>query len=152
MGTYLRRLNKHTRTRTHTLIHNYVDYINSMYKKTYLVPLFMCNVSEPLYKFIFADYNTRYQSNQSNVCCKHIVVLCIKASNLGRYSTGKHKTIWNDRNIALSSKNRLMHSLVMSLFLYACESWTLIADTEDTGHGNELPQKAPRHHLQRPHL
>ena len=36
----------------------------------------------------------------------------------------KLKTIWNDRNIALSSKIRLMRSLVMSIFLYACESWT----------------------------
>ena len=42
----------------------------------------------------------------------------------------KLKTIWNDRNIALSSKIRLMRSLVMSIFLYACESWTLTADTE----------------------
>ena len=42
----------------------------------------------------------------------------------------KLKTIWNDRNIALSSKMRLMRSLVMSIFLYACESWTLIAYTE----------------------
>ena len=42
----------------------------------------------------------------------------------------KLKTIWNDRNIALSSKIRLMGSLVMSIFLYACESWTLTAETE----------------------
>ena len=42
----------------------------------------------------------------------------------------KLKTIRNDRNIGISSKIRLMRSLVMSIFLYACESWTLIADTE----------------------
>ena len=42
----------------------------------------------------------------------------------------KLKTIWNDRNIVLSSMIRLMRSLVMSIFLYACESWTLTADTE----------------------
>ncbi|KAK2194292.1 hypothetical protein NP493_116g00011 [Ridgeia piscesae] len=43
----------------------------------------------------------------------------------------KLKTIWNVIwNIALSSKIRLMRSLVMSIFLYACESWTLTADTE----------------------
>ena len=42
----------------------------------------------------------------------------------------KLKTIWNVRNIALSSKIRLMRSLVMSIVLYACESWTLTADTE----------------------
>ena len=33
----------------------------------------------------------------------------------------KLKTIWNDKNIAISSKIRLMRSLVMSVFLYACE-------------------------------
>ena len=42
----------------------------------------------------------------------------------------KLKTIWNDRNIVLSSKIRLMRSLVMSIFLYTCESWTLTADTQ----------------------
>ena len=42
----------------------------------------------------------------------------------------KLTTIWNDRNVALSSKIRLMRSLAMSIFLYACESWTLTADTE----------------------
>ncbi|KAK2190846.1 hypothetical protein NP493_66g02033 [Ridgeia piscesae] len=42
----------------------------------------------------------------------------------------KLKNIWNDRNIAFSSKIRLMRSLVMSIFLYVCESWTLTADTQ----------------------
>ncbi|KAK2174744.1 hypothetical protein NP493_779g00002 [Ridgeia piscesae] len=42
----------------------------------------------------------------------------------------KLKIIWNDRNIALSSKIRLMRSLVMSIFLYAWEFWTLTADKE----------------------
>ena len=35
------------------------------------------------------------------------------------------KPVWNDRNISLSSKTWLMCSLVTSIFLYACESWTL---------------------------
>ena len=35
--------------------------------------------------------------------------------------------VWNDRSISLSSKIRLMRSLVTSNFLYACESWTLTA-------------------------
>ena len=42
----------------------------------------------------------------------------------------KLKTIWKDRNIALSSKIRLMRALVMSIFLYACESWTLTVELE----------------------
>ena len=42
----------------------------------------------------------------------------------------KLKTIWSNKIIALSSKIRLMRSLVISIFLYACESWTLTADTE----------------------
>ena len=50
----------------------------------------------------------------------------------------KLKTIWNDRNIALSSKIRLMRSLVMSIFLYACESWTLTAETEKRIHAMEM--------------
>ena len=39
----------------------------------------------------------------------------------------KLKIIWKDKNIALSSKIRLMRSLVISIFLYACETWTLTA-------------------------
>ena len=42
----------------------------------------------------------------------------------------KLRTIWNNKKIATSSKIRLMRSLVMSIFLYACEAWTLTADTE----------------------
>uniref|UniRef100_UPI003AF6AD13 hypothetical protein n=1 Tax=Thiolapillus sp. TaxID=2017437 RepID=UPI003AF6AD13 len=38
------------------------------------------------------------------------------------------KPVWNDRSISLSSKIQLMRSLVTSIFLYACESWTLTAE------------------------
>ena len=37
----------------------------------------------------------------------------------------KLETIWKDKNIALNSKIRLMHSLVISIILYTCETWTL---------------------------
>ena len=37
------------------------------------------------------------------------------------------KPVWNDRGVSLSSKIRLMRSLVTSIFLYACELWTLTA-------------------------
>ena len=37
------------------------------------------------------------------------------------------KPVWIDKSISLSSKIRLMHSLVTSIFLYACGSWTLAA-------------------------
>ena len=37
------------------------------------------------------------------------------------------KPVWNDRSISLSSKIRLMCSLVISIFLHTCESWTLTA-------------------------
>ena len=32
------------------------------------------------------------------------------------------KPIWKDNNISLGSKVKLIHSLVISIFLYACES------------------------------
>ena len=37
----------------------------------------------------------------------------------------KLKPIWRDNNISLGSKVKLMRFLVISIFLYACESWTL---------------------------
>ena len=38
------------------------------------------------------------------------------------------KPVWNDRSISLTCKIRLMLSLVTSIFLHACESWTLTAE------------------------
>ena len=38
------------------------------------------------------------------------------------------KPVWIDKRISLGSKIWLMHSLVTSIFLYACESWTLTAE------------------------
>ena len=40
------------------------------------------------------------------------------------------KPVWIDKSISLSSKIRLMCSLVTSIFLYACESWTLTAELQ----------------------
>ncbi|MEW8548147.1 MAG: hypothetical protein AB2693_31985, partial [Candidatus Thiodiazotropha sp.] len=42
----------------------------------------------------------------------------------------KLKPIWRDKNICLGSKVKLIRSLVISIFLYACESWTLNAEQE----------------------
>ena len=42
----------------------------------------------------------------------------------------KLKAIWNDKKIAISSKIRLIRALAMSIFLYACETWTITADIE----------------------
>ena len=38
------------------------------------------------------------------------------------------KPVWIDKSISLSSEIQLMRSLVTSIFLYACESWTLTAE------------------------
>ena len=40
------------------------------------------------------------------------------------------KPVWNDRSICLISETPLMHSLVTSIFLYGCESWTLTAELQ----------------------
>ena len=40
------------------------------------------------------------------------------------------KPVWINKSISLSSKIRLMRSLVTSIFLYACESWTLTAELQ----------------------
>ena len=40
------------------------------------------------------------------------------------------KPVWNDRSFSLSSKIRLMRSLVTSIFLYVCETWALTAELQ----------------------
>ena len=40
------------------------------------------------------------------------------------------KPVWIDKSISLSSKIRLMRSLVSFIFLYACESWTHTAELQ----------------------
>ena len=40
------------------------------------------------------------------------------------------KIIWRDKNLSLASKVKLMRTLILSTFLYACESWTLTAKIE----------------------
>ena len=40
------------------------------------------------------------------------------------------KPVWNDRSISVSSKIRLMRSLVTPIFLYAFELWTLTAELQ----------------------
>ncbi len=42
-------------------------------------------------------------------------------------SLSKLKIIWRDKNISISCKIRLLRTLAISVFLYACESWTLDA-------------------------
>ena len=41
------------------------------------------------------------------------------------------KPVWIDKSISLSSKIRLMRSLVTFIFLYACESWTLTQSSKE---------------------
>ena len=54
------------------------------------------------------------------------------------------KPVWKDRSTFLSSKIRLMCSLVTSICLYACESWTLTAELQkkNTSHGCEVQDTA----------
>ena len=40
------------------------------------------------------------------------------------------KRVWIDKSTSRSSKIRLMRSFVTSIFLYACESWTLTAELQ----------------------
>ena len=48
------------------------------------------------------------------------------------------KPIWRDNNISFGSKIKLMRSLVISIFLYACESWTLTAELENRTQAFEM--------------
>ena len=52
--------------------------------------------------------------------------------------------IWIDKSISLSSKIRLMRSLVTFIFLYACESWALTAELhakKNTSHEDHVTKE-----------
>ena len=40
------------------------------------------------------------------------------------------KIIWRDKKISLPSKVKLMRTLILSTYLYACETWNLTAEIE----------------------
>ena len=40
------------------------------------------------------------------------------------------KITWRDKNNSLASKVKLMQTLILSTFSYACESWTLTVELE----------------------
>ena len=42
----------------------------------------------------------------------------------------KLQPVWKDQNITVGSKLRLLKALILSIFLYACESWTLTAELQ----------------------
>jgi len=42
----------------------------------------------------------------------------------------KLQPIWRDKNISIGSKIRLLRALALSVFLYACETWTLTAELQ----------------------
>ena len=62
------------------------------------------------------------------------------------------KPVWIDKSISLGSKIRLMCSLVTSIFLYACESWTLKAELQRKIQAIEMRcyRKNTTHLIQRP--
>ena len=60
------------------------------------------------------------------------------------------KIIWRDKNISLASKVKLMRTLILSTFLYACESWTLTAEIKRRIQALEMLEETSEHFLQRP--
>ena len=50
----------------------------------------------------------------------------------------KSKQIWRDKDTSIGAKVKLMRSLVSSIFLYACESWTLTAELEKRTHAFKM--------------
>ena len=65
----------------------------------------------------------------------------------------KLKPIWRDNSISLGLKVKLMRSLVISIFLYACEAWTLTAELEKTTQAFEMRcyRKVTEHFVQGPY-
>ena len=45
-------------------------------------------------------------------------------------SLARLNIVWKDRNIRIKHKIRLMCALIITIFLYACETWTLTAELQ----------------------
>ena len=59
--------------------------------------------------------------------------MCIRDSSRTTQTTAaltRLKPVWIDKSISLGYKRRLIRSLVTSIFLYACESWTHTAELQ----------------------
>ena len=70
-----------------------------------------------------------------NLCTTSVIVVLTQSERLSRTAQitaalTRLKPVWNNGINSLSSKIRLMRSLVTSIFLYACESWTLTAELQ----------------------
>ena len=62
----------------------------------------------------------------------------------------KLKPIWRDDNISLGSKMKLLRFLVISIFLYTCESWTIRdcrVREKNAGVGDEMLPEAIEHFI-----
>ena len=51
---------------------------------------------------------------------------------------GRLKTLWKSKDITVKTKIRLYKSLVTSVLVYGCESWTLLADEEKRLHAFDM--------------
>ena len=67
-------------------------------------------------------------------------------------SLSRLKMIWRNKNISLASTVKLMRTLILATFLYACESWTLTAEIERRIQALEMRcyKETSEHFLQRP--
>ena len=84
--------------------------------------------SSPFHRCCFV---VLFISFSSLLLCRsfHILFIVVALSQATAALT-RLKPIWIDKSIPLSSKIRLMCSLVTSIFLHACESWTLTAELQ----------------------
>ena len=87
------------------------------------------------YKMEIGPDNTKVMTNNSNGLRAIISNEGSKPEILPRIAQttaalSRLKIIWRDKNISLASKVKLMWTLILSTFLYACESWTLTSEIE----------------------
>ena len=94
--------------------------------------------------------------SSSSLKCNQSLLWCCPFDILSRIAKTtaaltRLKPVWNDKSISLSSKIRLMHSFVTSIFLYVCELWNLTAELQrkNTSHAHELLPHDTTHFIQR---
>ena len=74
------------------------------------------NRFNPIAEYILAEEKAGFRKKRSTI--EYIL-------NYSNLYISSHITIWKSRNISLQTKILMYNSLILSILLYGCETWTL---------------------------
>ena len=84
-------------------------------------------------------------------CCKCSSEMLIKMTT-ATFTKAKLNKIWKSQHITFQLKHKLYRTLVLSLLLSGCESWTPLVEGENPGIWNWFCKETLSYTLHQPHI